>query len=427
MAMKENENCSSRKLFGSGKISSKLTSKSLCFTPVGQTKTKEIDAKGLTPKDLFGAKLMSNDEWESPYGSAESSFSYDGAFNTPIQPEKYYQMTQETLKNEESNCPEAKEYIATFIKDDEMEKQFVNYQYDHNLFSPFNFYDNTPTREPLVNIPPFALQRKLAYTDWVKDNRKDFSFIYNDNKTKEGHKDHMLFSTFNNNDMDNSSTPYGICSPIIMPPSPIKSEKFEKPNGFKTLFKEENEQNNGNENIDTEWILDILAEEKESPEKPMEDSETNSSKDVSSKAHLKTLFNNSKFTTSKTTLGSKQVTVGTARRLDFGSSKFQSSSKKLSFMNENKKEECIEQKISNRKDSVLSSSNHSKHLFTPAPVKMLRKTLSDIVYDKETIMQVSRRLQDEINDSSPTTVNNYKNFNKEVKEWEKDGYALTMK
>lgn len=100
--------------------------------------------------------------------------------------------------NDEIRCPEVKEYITTFLGEDECDKQFVNYQYEHNLFSPFNIYESTPTREPLVNIPPFALQRKLAYTDCIKDNRKDFSFIYGDSNTKDGHKDHMLFSTFNN-------------------------------------------------------------------------------------------------------------------------------------------------------------------------------------------------------------------------------------
>lgn len=180
-----------------------------------------------------------------------------------------------------------------------------------------------------------------------------------------------------------------------MPPSPMKPEKIEKPNGFKTLFKEDESEET--ENIDTKWILDILGEDKDSPERKSEDDVVSvDSKPESSKAHLKTLFSNSNFTSTQSGMGSKQVIMGTARKLDFGQPRLQSSSKKLNFVNENCKIECMDQRIPEK-------------LYTPAPIKMIRKSLSDTThnnttYNKETIMQVSRRLQEELNDTSTCTM-----------------------
>lgn len=42
-----------------------------------------------------------------------------------------------------------------------------------------------------------------------------------------------------------------------MPPSPIKSERFEKNSGCRKLF-EEKEDSREIENIDTKWIIDII-------------------------------------------------------------------------------------------------------------------------------------------------------------------------
>lgn len=371
---------------------------------------------GLQPRDLFGAKeLRSEGSCDSPYGSMNSSF--DSAYsmwNTPIQPEKNYPLNIVGQNNDGSRCPEVNRYIANFIKEgDDDAKQFVNYQYDHNLFSPFNFYDSAPAREPLGNIQPFSIQRKLAYTECVKDNRKDFSFVYNDKKWKEAHKDHMLFNTFNDGESEKNFMHYSLYSPLIMPPSPTKTENCEKVTGFKTLFKDD-DQNEENENLDTKWILDILGDDKDSPEKFVEDTLSNANKNVSSKAHLKSIFSNAKFTSSKAGLNCQQVTLTNSKKLNFESVKQRSTSRKLIFGDENKKEECIQLPPTEK-------------AFTPAPIKF-RKAQSDSTYNKETIIEVSKRLQDEMvdNPNSPSK-EEYKNFAKDVKEWEKDGFATTMK
>ena len=99
---------------------------------------------------------------------------------TPIRPEQNYPLN-ESLKNNDANRPEIKKYIINEINWGSKESQnCVNYQYN-NMFSPFYQVDSTPPREPLGCIPQFSLQRKLAYTQWAKENRKDFSFAYGEN------------------------------------------------------------------------------------------------------------------------------------------------------------------------------------------------------------------------------------------------------
>lgn len=196
-----------------------------------------------------------------------------------------------------------------------------------------------------------------------------------------------------------------------MPPSPMKNERFEKSNGFKTLFKDNSDEKE-EENMDTKWILDILGEDRDSPTKPMDNTSDEDTKEVSSKDHLKSLFSKSNFTTSKFGVSSKQVVSGTARKLNFDEVKPSSSLKKLQFTNENTKKE-------------YQLHTGTKIASTPAPIKMIKKSQN---FDKETINEVSRRLKDELieNINSPSK-NEYKNFSKNIKEWEKDGFEVTMK
>jgi hypothetical protein len=193
----------------------------------------------------------------------------------------------------------------------------------------------------------------------------------------------------------------------------MKNEKFEKSNGFKTLFKDNSDEKE-EENMDTKWILDILGEDKESPTKPIDDVSDEDTKDVSSKEHLKSLFSNSNFTTSKFGISSKQVVTGTSKKLNFEPIKSTNSSRKKLFVNENTKKECLEQTV-------------TKVASTPAPAKLFKKSLSQ-TYDKETIYEVSRRLKDELieNINSPSKTE-YKNLSKNIKDWEKYGFEVTMK
>ena len=141
----------------------------------------------MVKRDLFGSKTpSSNREWESPFGSDSSSVDLGfSQMGTPIQPEKIYPLTSFAKNNDGNSHPEIQKYISDVIgQGDEDKQKFVNYQYDHNLFSPFTQDDSSLSREPLENIPPFSLQRKDTYTDWVKENRKDYSFVYGENNVK---------------------------------------------------------------------------------------------------------------------------------------------------------------------------------------------------------------------------------------------------
>ena len=115
----ENTLSCKKNLFASGKQTSKLNSKSVCFTPYNPNKNLPIkefilstDCKGkeagkfgsftpltdklsnFQPRDLFGAgSRQSRETSESSFESTNSSFdsSYTN-LNTPIQPEKHYFM-----------------------------------------------------------------------------------------------------------------------------------------------------------------------------------------------------------------------------------------------------------------------------------------------------------------------------------------------
>jgi hypothetical protein len=103
--------------------------------------------------------------------------------NTPIQPGNNYPL-DEFKNNDIIDHPEIENYINN-VFDKENTYEFAQYQYENNLFSPFAHLNSTQEREQLCDIQPFALKRKLAYTDCIKDNRKDFSFVYADKKMKE--------------------------------------------------------------------------------------------------------------------------------------------------------------------------------------------------------------------------------------------------
>ena len=357
---------------------------------------------GLKPKNLFGGEDNESAQGlESPYGSVNSSFS------TPCM-EKSYPLNPSYQNNDGSKCREVNEYINAVIKSgDQGDKQFVNYQYDNNLFSPFNAFGSS-NREPLGDILSERCINKLAYTDCVKDNRKDFSFVYNDKRTKDTHRDHMIFSTFNqaNNDI------YSVCSPIIMPPSPIKSENFEKFNGRKMLFKDEPAENESVK-YDSKWILDILGEDKESPTKPIDNVSDQGEKDVSSKAHLKSIFSNAKFTVPKSAVSTQQVAMKTIRKINFDNFKNPPTAKRLNFGAEPRREQIV--------------NPAEARIYTPAPMKTIRKCLSD-TYNKQTVTEVSRRLKDELieNPNSPSKVK-CKEFSENMKKWESAGFASTMK
>lgn len=114
----------------------------------------------MKPRNLFGQKELNFEQgYESPFASVDSSFEYTSysKMSTPVQMEKNYPLGGQN--NDGSKCPQVNAYIATIIKEgDESEKQFVNYQYENNLFSPFNFYEQT-NREPLCTIQPFSIQK----------------------------------------------------------------------------------------------------------------------------------------------------------------------------------------------------------------------------------------------------------------------------
>jgi hypothetical protein len=115
---------------------------------------------GLKPRTLFGQKELNSERgYESPFASVDSSFEYNSysKMGTPVQMEKNYPLGYQN--NDGSKCPQVNAYIATFIKEgDEGEKQFVKYQYQNNLFSPFNLVEQI-NREPLCTIQPFSLQK----------------------------------------------------------------------------------------------------------------------------------------------------------------------------------------------------------------------------------------------------------------------------
>jgi hypothetical protein len=87
-------------------------------------------------------------------------------------------------------------------------------------------------------------------------------------------------------------------------------------------------------------------------------------KKQSSKSHLKSFFGSNKF--SKSNIGVKQVISSHIKKLDFG-----------------------------------SSDENTPVPSTPQPQKLLKKSYSDISgYNKHTIKEVSRRLQDDIRKNS---------------------------
>ena len=112
--------------------------------------------------------------------------------------------------------------------------------------------------------------------------------------------------------------------------------KSTKGSKFRNLFKNENEVSG--ENVDIKWILDMLDDEKKSPKRPMQRNQPNT-KDISSKSHLKSIFNNSKFTTSKNVFGNKQVNMTSSRKLGKQYELKQPVGRKINFANENKKDE----------------------------------------------------------------------------------------
>ena len=387
---------------------------------------------GTLRRDLFGAKQLKEEgECESPFGSDKSS--YESSFSnsyTPIQPEKTFPLGFQSV-NDGSKHAEVNNYITTILNEGNSEnKEFINYQYNHNIFSPFNFYETSLEREPLCNIPQFWIQKKLVYTEWVKANWNNFIFPYKDKVksklndeqndlneqdiNKSLKKDKFLFDTFNNSDSDKTFINSALYSPMIKCDSPLNKTSEDKQVGFKMLFtdNDDNEYDKFEDNIDTKWVLDILGEPKSSPEQRVDS--INSSKDVSSKAHLKSLFHNSKFTTSK---------VG------WGKQSLASISKKLNFNDCSKPVKIISSQWTDTKENIKEESIDVKEKwFTPAPIRFIKKSLSDITYNKESIKEVSRRLQEEANDNpnSPSKIE-YKNFAKDLKDWEKDGFTSSMK
>lgn len=330
-------------------------------------------------------------------------------------------------QNDGSRHVEVNNYITSMLKEDSENQEFFSYQYDHKIFSPFNFDETSLEREPLCNIPPFSLQKKLAYTEWVKPSWSNFIFPYND-KTKsrvkgdensreeldfvKSHKkDKYLFDTFNDLDSDKTFINSALYSPMVKWDSPLNSGAEDKQAGFKMLFTNNNDDDEKiEENMDTKWVLDILGEPQSSPEQRVDS--VSSSKDVSSKAHLKSFFNNSKFTSSKIA-SSKQGLVSVSKKLSFNDcSKVQTATTKPEIV-ESIKEETIE---------------IQEKWYTPAPTKFIRKSLSEISYNKESIKEVAKRLQEEVieNPNSPSK-NEYKNFAKDLKDWEKDGFTSAMK
>lgn len=138
-------------------------------------------------RDLFGAKTPSSERGcESPLNSDTSSLDYNFIqMGTPIHPEQNYPLNDCFKNNDGNNQPEILKYINNEINQGSKESQnFVNYQYSHNLFSPFDQVRSIQTREPLGSIPPFSVQRKLTFTQCVKENRKDFSFVYGEKNSK---------------------------------------------------------------------------------------------------------------------------------------------------------------------------------------------------------------------------------------------------
>jgi hypothetical protein len=145
---------------------------------------------------------------------------------TPIQANRLnYTLNFDPPGNDDTNYQECRDYIDNFINDGaDEEKQFMNYQHQNKLASPFVFSHTNMQRQPLSSIqceqdletskninprvPPFELKPKSSYTHCVKDNKKDFSFVYD--KASNQHKDHMLFNAFN--DVESYSSTNSIVS-----------------------------------------------------------------------------------------------------------------------------------------------------------------------------------------------------------------------
>ena len=119
--------------------------------------------------------------------------------------------------------------------------------------------------------------------------------------------------------------------------------------------------------IDTQWVIDLIEQDNIcSPEKSIKDIDGSSSESKSnsqksnSKTHLKNLFGQSKFTHTKSKLGPKQVISSHIKKLDFS--------------------KCDE---------------NTPQTPSAAP-RLVKKSHSDVSYNKETIREVSRKLQDDI-------------------------------
>lgn len=219
------------------------------------------------------------------------------------------------------------------------------------------------------------------------------------------HHDRNLLSNFNHQ-RDNS---YGILSPIIIPPSPIKSEIGKKAKGAKRLF-EDNDDSRDVEDIDTKWILDVICDEEVSPEKPM-----NFKKSVpSSKLNLKTAFSNSNFFKSSNGIGSKQVSVTTARKLNFDSVAKPIPKSKIPEK-ENSKQELI--------DKSEKENQNTKYL-----MNYINTVMPTPIESKKSIQMVSKRLKEDlIEDKNSPSMVQYKNFSQSAKEWEKLGISKMIK
>ena len=145
---------------------------------------------------------------------------------TPIQKDTRQQLDFSSDHNDDTNYAECRNYIDTFMQDGDEQEQFMSYQHQNALSSPFTFAQTNLNRQPLSSIqcdqdlgpsynpnhnhpkvPPFELKsssKGAAYTHCVKDpGRKDFSFIYD--KANHQHRDHMLFNAFNDNESVSSS------------------------------------------------------------------------------------------------------------------------------------------------------------------------------------------------------------------------------
>ncbi len=216
----------------------------------------------------------------------------------------------------------------------------------------------------------------------------------------------MLFTNFNQDKAPN----YGICSPLIIPPSPVKSEIGGKFKGAKRLFEtQEEEETREIDEGDTEWIVDVICDEKGSPEKPIEVKKSI----TNSKSDLRNPFSKSNFFKSSTGMGTKQVTVATARKLNFDSVATPVPRSRIAEK-ENTKQESRRGELKENQNA-RDFMNYISTAF-PTPIE-----------SKESIQMVSRRLKEDlIEDKNSPSMIQYKNFSQKSKEWEKEGITAMI-